>query len=774
LQANHTNSEIDLNARLETPGDADPDESRGSVEPRTGLGNKLGSAIKSARTKTMGNNGNNEKQQSRLSSFRGRLGEFTQGLSEDIREVDSNPKNNVYNDESTATSANEVENDGSDRQASHSPNGNLTNIDPLQLSFSQGTANNAVDNGRTASNRDVEIKRRSSRFNFLKRNEDPLDDSLFGGKTLPLRNIYAGQNFPSLPDSGPQKMIPLKILKEKWIIKVCESTKNVQNEAFTDTEELPVSRDTKDHKREATDSLVDVDNAIINSGMSSFQNEDIVSADLQIKDSENSQPGINNSSSASPKSIGAADVASIDHREAEEQLAHLEAQTQHQIRDVKKIESIRCSELHKDVARFFVKIFRLQGLQDEASSEKQLSYGDVLKLYSEVSEAIQEVLPQFLGNYSSVWDETSESFPGKSTFKALSEKMMLCGQTLGALLETRESFNHIEGFGRLQCESIENFLNSLVECPLPACVLTLLSETLGIDGKTEDFESTQDDSPEKPDATAPVDDLTEIEEHKNGRIAKHESCSTSIGSRPGDILNLLSACEAELQHAAIEGIQAAKHANMVPSIQFQPIFYEPLLPPSLTDHIHESFHEALTNVMTERDEAHAQLIGANVMHLNSLEQIRKKNERLQIDAQLSQDIAQMQRNKDLQNNGIANMFGKPDVRIEKLRKEIDQRIEKVHNIIRNDDSDVEMMQLCTQLANEISNKSALMLEVERMKRVREKERNKESVEKEALKDELTRIKELLDAERKKNAEACTEAAHWKSLYEGNRANIDKA
>lgn len=84
-----------------------------------------------------------------------------------------------------------------------------------------------------------------------------------------------------------------------------------------------------------------------------------------------------------------------------------------------------------------------------------------------------------------------------------------------------------------------------------------------------------------------------------------------------------------------------------------------------------------------------------------------------------------------------------------------------------------MIALCNQLASEISTNTSLTLEIESLKQTRETERKTELFEKEALKDEMRRLQDLLEVERQNNSEACTEAAHWKALYEESQATDDK-
>ena len=94
--------------------------------------------------------------------------------------------------------------------------------------------------------------------------------------------------------------------------------------------------------------------------------------------------------------------------------------------------------------------------------------------------------------------------------------------------------------------------------------------------------------------------------------------------------------------------------------------------------------------------------------------------------------------------GVASLFGKPDDKVMRMYKEIDSKIEKVHHILRNDDGDAEIVELCSQLAGEIEAKTSFALEIERLKQNREIERKTEESEKEAQSDAYATFLKLND------------------------------
>lgn len=263
-----------------------------------------------------------------------------------------------------------------------------------------------------------------------------------------------------------------------------------------------------------------------------------------------------------------------------------------------------------------------------------------------------------------------------------------------------------------------------------------------------------------------VDEDTAAEGVDNGRTEDHsvsieraqvERKGTSemvdvSRHRAGTIFGLLSACETELLRAERDGsVHVPTSTPIEPPLirvadtfrEIHPTIYEPLLPPSVTDRFHEAMHEALMNVMAERDEAHAQFIAANVLQTHQLEQEKRKNERLQIKLHVAQEMARIQQ------PSVAQFFGKFD---DKPRKALEAKLESFERILGKNGED-EMVSLCHQLAGEISAKTSHALEISRLKETRESQRQSEAAEKQALKEELKRVKALLAEEQRQRKES---------------------
>lgn len=331
----------------------------------------------------------------------------------------------------------------------------------------------------------------------------------------------------------------------------------------------------------------------------------------------------------------------------------------------------------------------------------------------------------------------------------------------------------------LKAEVIEAFLNSVLVCPLPAEALASISEFLGILSSTIYVNAISEQSlgvQPKTDSEDPLDQSCAVEgagkqvNHKERGIdadleksnseQKASSRSTELSNHhPGTIFSLLSVFETELLRAQKANLivsptkiakDNAERKTSKSTSANRPIIksevYEPLLPPSVADNFHEAMHEALVNVMAERDEAHAQLIAANVLHIHQLEQAKRKNERLRIELKVAEELKEVQ----VQLPNVVQFFGgKFENNAQKERqKALEEKIEGFERILGKNQDD-EINALCHQLNGEISAKTSHALEIIRLKETREIERKNELAEKQALKEELRRVKELLAAERRK-------------------------
>ena len=102
----------------------------------------------------------------------------------------------------------------------------------------------------------------------------------------------------------------------------------------------------------------------------------------------------------------------------------------------------------------------------------------------------------------------------------------------------------------------------------------------------------------------------------------------------------------------------------------------------------------------------------------------------------------------------------------RAQEEEEERKKLLHKQMEmQQNSDAEIIALCEQLSGEISSRTQAALEVIRLKESRAVERKHEAEEKDALRDELMRVREMLDKEQKKAQEAQQEADRWKQYHE---------
>lgn len=288
-------------------------------------------------------------------------------------------------------------------------------------------------------------------------------------------------------------------------------------------------------------------------------------------------------------------------------------------------------------------------------------------------------------------------------------------------------------------------MNSLLQCPLPIEILLEVLELLGVNASTRTIDladpGTTSDIQNCPSGDIRSKESSHSIEETKASMQAMDSPSTEA---PQHIFSLLSACNAQLIRAeTMERKRACVEASTIPCTMpsnesgIQTIntqVYEPLLPPPVAEQMQEAMHEALMNVMTERDEAHAQLIALNELHVHELEQKRHKIEKLRVEQQLKEERARFQQ------PNVSNFF--QNLHDDRARRNLEAKFDDFEWILGKN-TDEELAQTSRQLAEEVSAKTSHALEKVRLKETRELERRNEATEKQALKDELARVKALL-------------------------------
>lgn len=214
-----------------------------------------------------------------------------------------------------------------------------------------------------------------------------------------------------------------------------------------------------------------------------------------------------------------------------------------------------------------------------------------------------------------------------------------------------------------------------------------------------------------------------------------------------DIVALTSSCLAHLQRAEASGILAQKLGQSterkpqkkVSSIRrsaSMPLtvpFLEQLLPSSISKGLRDAMHDALKNVMTERDEAQASLIASSLSHVHEVERERKHGDLAK--KKLRAAEAEARRH---QQGGLFGVDRFKDPRSEEW-KEVQRHLEEM---VKNADNEIES--LSQQLTKEVADKTAAKLEAYRLQDSMQLLRASDLAEKQALADELRNAREQLD------------------------------
>lgn len=762
----------------ESPFKSDPEipnPSVPSLRRSLQLGSKLGSALQNARTKAR----EPLEKQGKLAGLRGKLSGWTQDHNDDIQNETAYASSSTMQSSDpgdswiceACTFINRINVSVCDMCHSVRTTSLVPDLDHIQVETTADAVNelsaSTVENlfPKTRANVDGPDRQeafdgipdsqsrqgqpgdngnmRNSRFSFRKRQEGTTDDSVFGGDPMTLKNVHVSHRIPPSINTLDQVFVPLKMFEGTWIVTVEIGDLAESDPKISDPRGLKKRTDEKTTENRtvgAVDGSAVTDDAT-DFGPDAYGDANTAGYALQ----ENTGPGCNE---ISGRPDGIKDC----------------------VESAPVIESATRDRFTGNNCLFFVKVYRSDSITPDLASEQIWSYPDVLKLYAQVSGVVSSLLPQLVGNDFQQGSIEATTRRWKIPSADLIDNAVISGRILGGLLEKQFESTDSTGLRQYQREVIESYLNSLLKCALPIDALAYLSQALGICASTRDIDASELLNSHPDVFSAETIETGERQNLMANCINKQSSTSSKT------IFSLLAACETELQRAEstyqvladIDKHAESKYVDMPLSITVKPIFYEPMVPPSLTTHLHDSMHEALMNAMAERDEAHAQLIGANVLHVHSLERERKKNDKLEIDMRIRQDIARIQMQQESQHPNIASFFGaKPDDRMEKMRTEIDQKIESLRRMI-NINGDDELMQLCTQLAGEISAKTSNALEIERLKTLREAEKKTEAMEREACARELKRVKELLAQETNRSADATSEAAKWKSLYESQQ------
>uniref|UniRef100_A0A7S2IKJ8 Uncharacterized protein n=1 Tax=Helicotheca tamesis TaxID=374047 RepID=A0A7S2IKJ8_9STRA len=313
------------------------------------------------------------------------------------------------------------------------------------------------------------------------------------------------------------------------------------------------------------------------------------------------------------------------------------------------------------------------------------------------------------------------------------EMVRVTGDILGGVLTMKENNADDKSVQEYRCQMVQEFLNCVLSCPLPAVARRAVAQFLGI-CDSEQMGVVHDEEKEDVSAKA-IQDIPQ---------------SAELGT---DILAISAACESHLAKARNSSLIAQKLASSSslhtssPPKELSHDLNLASLPVSTSDT--SSLREALEAVMAERDEAHAKLISANVLHAHEMEQRRRKIEHLTRKLEMAERLAE--------GGSSASFFlGQDEIEKAKLQR-YEQELEN--------SVDTELMAVCRQLASEISARTSAALEIIRLKESQKIEHENGLAERQVLQNELNRYKALLMKEQMKSREARRDALEWKRSFE---------
>jgi hypothetical protein len=372
--------------------------------------------------------------------------------------------------------------------------------------------------------------------------------------------------------------------------------------------------------------------------------------------------------------------------------------------------------------------FRVLVLHGTSASELKLvsevvrSIPETLGLHATVSESLGPQSSPFFqeGNSGLRKGEMGESLAlalGLTTLDAV----RVTGQLLVGLLQVPTALSSNE-YLELSGRAIREFLGSMLDSTLPMDGLAALVEFLDLTGFDTDLPGSE--------LKASFDTCLKADEIYGQNL---------VTLSEGTMQQLVRVENQSALAARLAWSRGRKVAYDARSLRV-PIIYQPS-----SHHFREAMYGALATVMEERDEAHAQMVAAGVLHAHEMDQQQKKVERLRSEL----DALQSRQSPAAGSSDSSN------------------NVDEIRRTARalQEESEAELMSLCQQLTTEISSRTSASLEIARLKECRRLEKENELAERKALEDELKRTRELLAAERSKLERSRRESSSWKVSYE---------
>lgn len=411
--------------------------------------------------------------------------------------------------------------------------------------------------------------------------------------------------------------------------------------------------------------------------------------------------------------------------------------------------------------RFYVRCLS----QDPLSRKKikvstvERSFQDVIGLFIDVLECVREIPDKAPPK---TVDDLRDAAAGMNDDLASSlgispiDIVNLTGELLGGLLSASSSFRDVPKYHDYECkptssvsshvsylmysdlpysrvpgEVLTEFLNAALQSPLPISACMAVLEFLDIVDA----------------GVMPIDENGKEASMALIAHSKQRGTENEPLDRAPEIVALTASCLTHLLRAEASGVLAQKlgHAEeqkvekkahsfrRSTTMPTTVPFLEPLLPLSITEGLRDAVHDALKNVMTERDEAQASLIASSLSHLHEVERERKHG-----DLAKKKLLAAEAETKRLQQGGLfAERFKDP--RGCQEWKDAQKHLEEM---VKNADNEIKA--LSQQLAREAADKTAAKLEAYRLEDSMKHVRASDLAEKKALADELRKARELVE------------------------------
>lgn len=582
-----------------------------------------------------------------------------------------------------------------------------------------GAAVRNVRRGRPLTNGASESTTKSGIFR-LRRAADGNQEGIANTapSSVKLKNIGIAQPL----DYSPGQKVSLKKIEGNWFVLVKPIVKCVKNE-LSEVKTLQT------------------DEEMIKNSLGSEANINIgIESNLKMK---TPQPEKNDANADATSKVGNPTVNLIPIEDIESDYLQGNA----------RVDTIGCDSEEKDIFKredkvtFCIQIFR----QDDTSSLRQpivevsRMFSEVAVFHAVISECIVRLMHHPLFSETVTIPKTPQDKSANNFFRfSPLDSLRITGNLLSGLLERNVTDADDQAVLNYNAEVVMEFLNSVITCPLPSDALHSLTTFLGINEvKTQVVDQVECD----------VKDTTML---LYNDVKYKELAQPPAEKMTSDILLLLESCQKELRRAENCGKLAQDYISLtLPENKDLPIsspsaqIYPMLPPPDLQ----EAMHSALMKIMAERDEAHARLVAAGVLHVHEMELQQKKIDVLKMQLELEKKIVTA--------NSVRGSFFNFD---DKLSREKEEKTKKIKEDIQRASED-ELMSLCQQLTGEISAKTAAALELIRLKECHNIEKKNKDASVKALTNELARSKQLLMQEQKKREMAEREKEQWKAFYD---------